>query len=97
VLACRVQGTAATQLAILDGRLGCGEWSVACGSVQGEPCSEIACSAPVEPGRWWIFVATRAFQGVPCGTPYRLSVDGSVCAPVAARPSDWGGVKRLYQ
>lgn len=97
VLECSVVGGAMTQLAILDGRLGCEAWSVECGPVLGAACEPLSCQAPVEPGRYWVFVATRWFSGVRCGTPYVLRLQRSPGHPVPVAPASWGAVKSLYR
>jgi len=96
-LAAEVEGAAATQLAIVDGRLGCGEYGIACGSVVGPACATIECEAAVEPGTYWIFVATRWFTGVRCPTGYRLSIRGAGCGTVPVAARSWGDVKRFYR
>jgi hypothetical protein len=93
----RVQGGAPTQIAILDGRLGCGEWGVLCSSVFGAACESIACYAEVPAGTYWLFVAPSQFQGVPCGTPYVLELQGQICPVVGIRPGTWGDVKQRYR
>jgi hypothetical protein len=96
-LECRVQGGAATQMAILDGRRGCGEWDVLCGPVLGEACEALTCQAVVEPGTYWLFVAPRRYQGVLCGTRYVLTLNGMACATIGARPDPWSLVKARYR
>jgi hypothetical protein len=97
VLDLRVVGAAPTQIAILDGTLGCGEWYVPCGSVLGEACEPIACRAEVPPGTYWLFVAPRRFDGVPCVADYVLTLTGHGCPPVGVAPSGWGQVKSRYR
>jgi hypothetical protein len=96
-LSAGVLGAAPTQLAILDGRLGCGEYAVACGSVLGGACEAIACDAAVEPGVYWVFVATRWYTGIRCPTAYRLWVRGAGCASVPVAPTSWGRAKLRYR
>jgi len=96
-LAAEVLGAAPTQLAILDGRLGCGEFYVPCGSVFGEACEPIACEAVVEPGIYWVFVATRWYSGIRCPTAYRLTIRGADCGSVLVAPATWGGFKSRYR
>jgi hypothetical protein len=93
----RVQGGAPTQIAILDGRRGCGEWGVACGSVFGAACEWVGCDAELEPGTYWLFVAPSAYRGVACGTRYTLTVQNRSCSSVAARPAAWGAAKQRYR
>jgi len=97
ILDCSVVGGAPTQLAILDGREGCEGWSTICGSVLGEACEPIDCQATLEPGTYFIFVATRCYAGVRCGTQYLLSVRGHRCPPIAVRAATWGEVKERYR
>lgn len=97
VLECVLTGGAASQLAILDGREGCGDWSVVSGPVLGPACDSLVCQAPLEPGRYWIFVATRWFTGVRCGTPYVLRLRRYPGRPVAVQPASWSRVKEIYR
>ena len=97
VLECQVTGGAATQLAVLDGREGCEAWSVVCGSILGPACELLSCQVPVESGRYWVFVATRWFSGVRCGTPSLLRLRRDPGRPVGVRPASWTGVKALYR
>ena len=92
-----VQGGAATQVAILDGRRGCGEWEVVAGSAFGEACEPVSCSAMVGPGRYWLFVAPRAYTGVMCGTPYVLALDVQSCRVVGLRADTWSAAKQRFQ
>ena len=93
----RVHGGAPTQIAILDGRRGCGEWEIVAGSVFGEACDAVSLSAMVAPGRYWLFVAPRDYNGVPCGTRYVLSVELESCRMVGARPATWSAAKQRYR
>lgn len=97
VLECTVVGGAATQLAILDGREGCEAWSVVCGPALGPACAPLVCQAPVEPGRYWVFVAPRWFSGVRCGTPYVMRLRRHPGMPVAVESASWSRVKGLYR
>lgn len=97
VLEACVCGAAGTQLAIVDGTNGCDAFSIACGSVFAAPNEGVCCSVGLNPGTYWIFVATDGFSGVPCGTDYRLTVTGFNCPPVSATPADWSKVKGLYR
>jgi hypothetical protein len=96
ILECSLVGGATSQLAILDGREGCGDWSAVTVAL-GPACDALACQAPLEPGRYWIFVATRWFSGVRCGTPYVLHVRRSPGRPVAIASVSWSRVKGLYR
>jgi hypothetical protein len=50
------------------------------------PCQTACCEYYVGPGEYWIFVATAAFSGVPCGSPYTLHIRGcSPCEPCEAQ------------
>ena len=96
-LRAEVLGAAATQLAILDGRQGCGDYGPVCGSELSEPCETIACETRVEPGVYWIFVATRWYTGIRCPTPYRLTVAGARCGTIPVSARSWGEIKSLYR
>jgi hypothetical protein len=93
----RLEGQAATQFALLDARLGCGEFSEPCGVLFGEACRPLRCMAEVPAGTYWIFVATQRYIGPACGSTYRLEVRGAACAPVAVLPVAWTTFKNLYR
>lgn len=85
-----------TQLAAIDGDVGCGFITIICGSVFGPPQSMLSCEYAAPSGLNWIFVATSAFSGVPCDSPYVLRV---TCPdlPNATESKSWGGIKGLYR
>lgn len=62
------------QLAAIDGNVGCDFITIICGSVFGPPGSTVSCTYLAPAGLNWIFVSTSGFAGVPCGSPYFLSV-----------------------
>lgn len=81
------------QLAAIDGNIGCGFITLTCGSVFGPAGSTSSCTW-LASGSQWIFVATSAFAGVPCGSPYILSLD---CGGTATEAKSWGSIKGLYR
>jgi hypothetical protein len=93
----QVTGGAMTQVAILDGSRGCPEYDVVCGSAYGGPCQSIRCQALVPPGTYYLFVAPRNYQGVPCGTPYSLRLTGDACGTIDLAPTTWSQVKGRYR
>lgn len=75
-LHCTVDGEVPTQFALLDGN---GEHDgcppiIAYWNFFTAPCQPTPASATVPPGKYWIFVATREYSGVPCGSQYTLTV-----------------------
>jgi hypothetical protein len=82
------------QLAAIDGNIGCGFITIICGSVF--EVGSISCTYAAPSGLNWIFVATSAFSGVPCDSPYVLRV---TCPdlPNATESKSWGGIKGLYR
>jgi len=82
------------QLAAIDGNIGCGFITMLCGPVWGPDDSTLACAYSAPAGVNWIFVATSAFTGVPCGSPYVLTLD---CGTTATETTSWGGIKGLYR
>jgi len=101
-VACNVTATLCasfeSQLAVINGNFGCSGFTIVCGSVFGTAGTTISCGPTVLSGTNWIFVATSAFAGVPCGSPYYLTVDTGSCCPTNATESQtWGGIKGLYR
>jgi hypothetical protein len=101
-VACNVTATMCSsfesQLAVINGNAGCGGFSIVCGSVFGTPGTTVSCGPTVLSGTNWIFAATSAFSGVPCGSPYILTVDTGTCCEVnATENKTWGGIKGLYR
>ncbi len=51
----------------------------------GGECETLTVAGAVEPGTWYLFVAPSGFDGVPCGTPYEVSLTceplGGCCLP----------------
>ncbi len=92
-----VCGSQATQIAILDAGQGCGNITLVCGSVFGDPGQQVCCTAVLPPGTYWLFVGTDGFDGIPCGSPYVLTLDGLSCPPVAATPASWTHMKSIYR
>jgi hypothetical protein len=86
-----------SQLAAIDGNIGCGFITLICGSVFGTPGSTVSCTYPAPAGANWIFAATSAFSGVPCGSPYILTVTSGQCESTANESKTWGGIKGLYR
>jgi hypothetical protein len=86
-----------SQLAAIDGNIGCGFITLICGSVFGTAGTTVSCTYAAPAGANWIFAATSAFSGVPCGSPYILTVDSGQCAPTATESKTWGGIKGLYR
>jgi hypothetical protein len=88
-----------SQLAIIDGDIGCGSITLTCGSVFGVPNSSVCCGPVSMNGLAWIFVATSDFVGVPCGSPYYVCItQDCTCPPVDATENrSWGNIKGLYR
>jgi hypothetical protein len=84
-----------SQLAAIDGNIGCGFITIICGSVFGTPGSSVSCTYSAPAGANWIFVATSSFSGVPCGSPYVLDV--FLECPNAAEITSWGEIKGLFR
>jgi hypothetical protein len=97
-VACPVTATVCASFDVqLAGIAGdCSGFSITCGSVFGPPNSTVSCTWVGSAGcNNIIFVATSAFSGVPCGSPYQVSLD---CDCVNATESkSWGGIKGLYR
>ena len=76
-LNCAVAGEVPTQFALLDGN---GEHD-GCPPITAywdfftAPCQPTPASATVPPGKYWIFVATQEYLGVPCGSRYTLTIN----------------------
>lgn len=85
-----------SQLAIIDGSAGCAGFFLTCGSVFGTAGTTVSCGPVPVTSATWIFVATSAFAGVPCGSPYYLTV-ASECCTNATESTTWGGIKGLYR
>ena len=92
-----VCGSQATQIAILDASQGCGNITLVCGSEFGDPGQQVCCNATLPPGTYWLFVATDGFFGIPCGSPYVLSLEGLTCPSVGAQPTSWSHIKNVYR
>jgi hypothetical protein len=79
----------------LDLSAGCGFIGVRCGPTFGSAGTTVSCTYAAPAGLQWPFVATSAFAGVPCGSPYILTIDcGGI---VATEATSWGGIKGLYR
>lgn len=92
-----VCGSQATQIAIVDASTGCSVITVVCGSEFGNPGQQVCCNATLPPGTYWLFVATDGFFGIPCGSPYVLSLQGLTCPSVGVQPSSWSHMKSIYR
>jgi len=92
-----VCGSQPTQIAILDASQGCANLTLVCGSEFGDPSQQVCCTAVLPPGTYWLFVATDGFSGIPCGSPYVLTLQGLTCPPVAATPASWTHMKSVYR
>jgi len=87
-------GSFESLLYILDGN--CGP-AILAGPAFGTAGTSVSLSVNAS-GTVVIFVATSAFSGVPCGSPYILSVDTGTCCSVNANESTtWGNLKGLYR
>jgi hypothetical protein len=95
VLTVCVCGSARTQLAIFNAD--CNDSTPICGPVFSGLHERICCSVPVDVGRYSIFVATEAFAGVLCGSPYRLELEDVVCLGLGVERAPWSQVKTLYR
>jgi hypothetical protein len=71
----------ASLIHILDANAGDCDNIVSLASANGEPNVEAFCSASVDAGTYWLFVATSEFSGVPCGSQYvaTLNTNPNVC------------------
>jgi hypothetical protein len=52
------------------------------------------------PGTFWLWAGTYVFDGVPCGSPYRLDIVGPgvpSCQATPAKHATWGAVKVIYR
>ena len=84
------------QLAVIDGNAGCGFITIICGAVFGPAGWTLSCTYTAPAGDSWIFAATSAFSGVPCGSPYTLDISTN-CEPAATENTTWGVIKSLYR
>jgi hypothetical protein len=76
----------------------CSNILVLCGPSFGTPGSAVCCGPTAVTGTVSLFVATSTFSGVPCGSPYYLSVDLTCCEnPNATENKSWGNIKGLYR
>jgi hypothetical protein len=82
------------QLAAINGNIGCGFLTIICGPVPGPAGSVLSCTYFGPAGSNWIFVAPSAFSGVPCGSPYVLTVD---CGLTATESKTWGQIKGMFR
>ena len=73
-----VEGEAATLIAILDASGGCANFNLVCVN-SGNPRDNVCCDATLNPGTYWLFVATSNFTGTPCGAKYVLRLTGHDC------------------
>jgi hypothetical protein len=85
-----------SQLAIIDGNIGCSSITLICGSTFASAGFTNSCVANVGPGLVWIFVADSDFFGWPCGSPYTLTITNA-CPPTSTEPTTWGNIKGLYR
>jgi hypothetical protein len=92
-----VCGSQPTQIAILDANQGCDLTTLVCGSEFGDPGQLVCCNAVLPAGTYWLFVGTDGFSGIPCGSPYLLTLDGLTCPPVATTPASWTHMKSIYR
>jgi hypothetical protein len=60
----------------------------------GPPNEDLCCAVDLPPGNYVIFAGPATFAGVPCGTPYVLTING--CPGTATENSTWGGLKGLF-
>jgi hypothetical protein len=85
------------ELAVIDGNDGCGFQTILCGPIFAPAGFALSCEYIAPSGPNWVFAATSAFAGVPCGSPYTLLVCyGSDCF-TATESKSWGGIKALYR
>lgn len=92
-----VCGSQATQIAILDASTGCDVITLVCGSEFGDAGQEVCCTAVLPPGTYWLFVGTDGFSGIPCGSPYVLTLEGLNCPSVGVQPTSWSHMKSVYR
>jgi len=99
-VACNVTATLCgsfeSLLYILDGACSPG---IIAGPAFGTSGSTVSLGPVAASGTVVVFVSTGTFSGVPCGSPYTLSVDTGTCCEVvnATESKSWGGVKGLYR
>jgi len=60
------------------------------------PCDEACLTRQCGPGVAWLWVGSSAFNGVPCGSDYVLTIDG-YDAPSPVEGRSWGAVKAMYR
>lgn len=65
----------APQVVLLDGNQGCSGYPILDWDTAGA-CHDVILKRTVPPGRYWIWVAPRDFEGVDCGSVYHLGIDG---------------------
>lgn len=92
-----VDAEAPLQVAILGGNPVCDDWRVDCGALLGNGCDTLCCNVALEAGTYALFVSTRRFEGVECGSRYILRLRGAACTPIAVRRRTWTQVKRVYR
>jgi hypothetical protein len=82
-------------LPYVDGNIGCGFLTIICGPVYGPAGVTLSCTYAAPAGLNWIFAAPSDFTGVPCGSPYLLTVD---CGGIDATESKtWGQIKGMFR
>ena len=67
---------------VIDGNYGCDNVQIigqATGNIQEEVCIEMT----LQPGRYWLWVGPSWFDGIPCGSPYTMTVEGYLYTWVA--------------
>jgi hypothetical protein len=94
----RVRGETDTLVGIINGNSGC-PVSTFYAYTYGAKCTDLAVSANVSAGTWWLWVGTLNFGTLAgsCGQDYvaTLSYDG--IGTVAVEPTSWGKIKNLYK
>jgi hypothetical protein len=94
-----VRGETDTLVGVINGNAGCPA-SGFYAYTYGAKCTDLAVTAALSPGIWWLWVGTLNFGTVagPCGQDYvgTVTCSGGNCA-VAVQPATWGGIKSLYR
>jgi len=76
VLSLDVQAASPTLIAILSASFGSAV--PLCARYSSANCVTTSCAAAVPAGTYWFYVAPTDFDGIPCGTPYTMTVS---CTP----------------
>jgi hypothetical protein len=94
----KVRGETDTLLGIINGNAGC-PISTFYAYTYGPKCTDLAVTATVSAGTWWLWVGTRNFGSLagPCGQHYNATLTCTACGILAVEPASWGEIKNFYR